>query len=87
MLLAGVVGEPNDVGEAEWEKLGEGVSGALGSADQGALESVEVGANFVDGDELWVMPRVGVGFTTVNSSLMASEASVQAARLEINTVG
>lgn len=36
----GVAGEPDDAGEVVWEKLGEGVSGVLGSEVQEPLVGV-----------------------------------------------
>jgi len=85
----GVAGEPDDVGEAALEKLGEGVSGVLGSADQDAFDSVE-GVDFADDVGSWREAKVGIGLALFDFSLMGVfevEASARAARLETKVVG
>jgi len=87
----GVAGEPEDVGDVAFEKVGEGVSGVLGSAPQatfvgvpGAPEVLVVDAAW----RFWAKPGTGLVVLDVSSKgVLEVEASALAARLETKVVG
>jgi len=76
----GVAGEPEDAGEVVCEKLGEGVSGVLGSEPQEPLVGVP--------GPLWVKPGTGLDVDDCScKGVLDVDASALAARLDTNDVG
>lgn len=87
----GVAGEPEDVGEVVLEKVGDGVSGVLGSAPQVGFVGVPKapGGLTVVG-ELRFWPKPGTGLVVLDFSstgVFEVDASARAARFDTKVVG
>lgn len=84
----GVAGEAEDVGDVEFEKEGEGVSGVVGSCQTfvGVLGFVD---GFVGAGEPFD-PKPGTGLVVVDFSsrgVLDCEAAARRARFDTRTVG
>lgn len=82
----GVMGKPNDIGKAELEKLGEGVSGCGDRQTNTPWKASGWPSTFANGDKLRGMPKVGIKLALFHFTLIGIEASAQAVGLETNAV-